>query len=356
MRGALSLVLLLGSVNAACTGYRAPPEAPLRGDAVSGAAPTQVWAARAGRRLTGRVVVQDGIIYGAGVDRKVYAVDLATGAVLWSSRLAGLVAGGVLVSGDTVYAASSRPEGRVYAMNRGTGKRLWRTKTGPVAAPLALVGGTLVASGQRGELLGLDPADGSIRWRRRMSMARTAPVETRDGSLVVATVDSIYRVTADDGVVSHRVRSPGTIVSPWISYRGSLVAGTTDSQVVAIDPADLRSRWSVRVDAPVLGSPAAVGDTLYAASRRGTLYRIAPGDPPKAERVVELAWPVTAPLSVVDDRILLGGADGAVRALRPDGTEVWRVQLWRPVELRPLALEDGLLVIGGNGDLHRYRR
>jgi hypothetical protein len=59
---------------------------------------------------------------------------------------------------------------------------------------------------------------------------------------------------------------------------------------------------------------------------------------------------------VVDDQILLGGADGAVRALRPDGTEVWRVQLRRPVELGPLALEDGVLVIGGNGDLHRYRQ
>jgi hypothetical protein len=152
------------------------------------------------------------------------------------------------------------------------------------------------------------------------------------------------------------VPSPGTIVSPWVFYRGSLVAGTTDSQVVAIDPADLRSRWSVQVDAPVLGSPAAAGDTLYAASRRGTLYRILPGDLPKAERVVELDWPVTAPVSVVDDQILLGGADGAVRALRPDGTEIWRVQLWRPVELGPVALEDGLLAIGGNGDLHRYRQ
>ena len=356
MRGALSLVLLLGSVNAGCAGYRAPPETPLQGDALSGTAPTQVWAARAGRRLTGRLVIQDGTIYGAGVDRKVYAVDLATGAMLWSSRLAGLVAGGVLVSGDTVYAASSRPEGRVYALDRGTGRRIWRAKTGPVGAPLAMVGGTLVASAQRGELLGLDPADGSIRWRRRMTMARIAPVETGKGFLVVATVDSIYRMVAANGVVSHQVRSPGTIVSPWVSYHGSLVAGTTDSQVVAIDPADLRLRWNVRVDAPVLGSPAAVGDTLYAASRRGTLYRIAPGDPPKPERVVELSWPVTAPLSVVDDRILLGGADGAVRALRPDGTEVWRVQLWRPVELRPLALDDGLLVIGGNGDLHRYRQ
>ena len=356
MRGALSLVLLLGSVNAACTAYRAPPAAPRQASAVSGAAPTQVWAARAGRRLTGRVVLEDGHLYGAGVDRKVYAVDLETGQVQWTSRLSGLIAGGVLVSGDTVFAASSRPEGRVYALDRGTGKRLWRTKTGPVAAPLALVAGTLIVPGQQRELLGLSPVDGSIRWRRRMGMARIAPVRVGAGAVIVATVDSLYRVGAADGAVSHRLPSPGTIVSPWLPHGGALVAGTTDSLVVAIDPDNLRTRWSVRVDAPVLGSPAAIGDTLYAASRRGTLYRIPPGTAPRPERIVELEWPVTAPVSAVDGELLLGGADGIVRALRPDGTEVWRVQLWRPVELSPLVLRDGLLAIGGNGDLHRYRQ
>jgi outer membrane protein assembly factor BamB len=302
------------------------------------------------------VSLEDGYLYGAGVDRKVYAVDLETGTVQWSTRLSGLVAGGVLVSGDTVFVASSRPEGRVYALERATGKRIWRSKTGPVAAPLTLVAGTLVVSAQRGQLLGLDPRDGSIRWRRRMAMARVAPVAAGEGAVVVATVDSIYRVRADDGSVTHGTPTPGTVVSPWIAYRGGLVAGTTDSQVVAIDPADLSLLWNVRVDAPVLGSPAAAGDTLYAASRRGTLYRIRPGDHPRPERVVELEWPITAPVSVVDDQILLGGADGALRALRSDGTEAWRVQLWRPIELRPVALEDGLIAIGGNGDLHRYRQ
>jgi outer membrane protein assembly factor BamB len=355
MRGAFSLVLLLGTVNAGCAGYRPPPPAPLQGETVSGQGPTQVWATRAGRRLTGRVVLTDGHLYGAGVDRKVYAVDLETGQVSWTSRLSGLVAGGVLVSGDTVFAASSRPEGRVYALDRATGRRIWRAKTGPVGAPLALVGRTLLVPAQRGQLLGLDPADGSRQWRIRMGMARIAPVSVGGGAVVVATVDSIYRITAADGAVTHRVRTPGTIVSPWIVHRGLLIAGTTDSQVVALSPADLLTRWSAAVDAPVLGSPAAIGDTLYVASRRGTLFRLPPGDSPVPQRVVELEWPVTAAVTVVDGNLLLGGADGTLRALRPNGTEAWRIQLWRPVELSPLALNDGMIAIGGNGDLHRYR-
>ena len=187
-------------------------------------------------------------------------------------------------------------------------------------------------------------------------MARIAPVNVGGGAVVVAAVDSLYRVKAADGEVTHRAPSPGTIVSPWLVHRGLLVAGTTDSQIVAVSPADLQTRWSARVDAPVLGSPAALGDTLYVASRRGTLFRLSPGDSPTLEPVVELDWPVTAPVTAVDGDLLLGGADGTLRALRPDGTEVWRIQLWRPVELSPVVLDDGILAFGGNGDLHRYRQ
>ena len=354
-QGALSLALLLGGVNAACAPAPAAPAA-LAPEPSSGAAPAQVWSAKAGRRYTGRVVVDDETVYAGSVDRKVYAVDLATGQVRWSSRLGGIIGGGVLVAGDTVYAASGRPEGRVYALDGRTGKRLWRTNTGTISASLALIHGVLVAETQRGDVLGLDPAAGTIRWRRQVGFARIEAVPGDSGTLVVATIDSLFRLSATDGKVVRRARSPGAIVSPWLIHRGLLTAGTTDSGVVAIDPVDLRRRWRVKLDAPVLGSPAALGDTLYAVSRRGTLYRIAPDSMPVAAAIAELDWPVTSSVRVLDGAVLLGGADGILRALRPDGTEVWRLQLRSPVELGPVALADGLLAIGGDGDLHRYRR
>jgi outer membrane protein assembly factor BamB len=353
-KGALSLALLLGGVNAACINFR-PAPAPIS-PTLSASAPTQVWSTRAGRRFTGRLALESGTLYGAGVDRKVYAVDLASGQVQWSHRLSGIAAGGVLVSGDTVYVASSRPQGRVYALDRATGRRLWRQKTGVVGAPLALTGGILVVATQRGDVLGLDRATGDQRWRRRLGTSRAAPVEAGGGAMVIATVDSVFRIDGASGEVTHRVPSRGTVLSPWVPFEGALVAGTTDSAVVALDPADLSLRWSVRVDAPVLASPAASGDTLFVATRRGTLYRVGPASPRQAEPVVALQWPVTSPVTIVDGQILLGGADGQLRALEHDGTEAWRVQLWRPIELGPLALEDGLVAAGGEGDLHRYRR
>jgi outer membrane protein assembly factor BamB len=244
----------------------------------------------------------------------------------------------------------------VYALDAQTGRRIWRTSTGPVGAPLARVDGVLVAATQRGYVIGLDPRTGTVRWRRRLGVARIPAVAADSGTVVVATVDSLFRVSLRDGKVMRRAPSPGAIVSPWIEHGGALVAGTTDSLVVAIGADDLRPRWQARLDAPVLGSPAAYGGALYAASRRGTLYRITADSQAVADRIAELDWPVTAPVTIVDGLVLLGGADGVVRALRPDGGEVWRLQLGGPVEIGPLPLADGLLAIGGDGDLHRYRR
>jgi putative pyrroloquinoline-quinone binding quinoprotein/putative pyrroloquinoline-quinone-binding quinoprotein len=349
----LSLALLLGSVNAGCINMR-PPPAPVTGT-VAGDAPTQVWTSRAGRRLSSPLVSRDNSLYAGGIDRKVYAVDLNSGEIRWTKRLSGMLLGGVLVAGDTLFAGTSRPAGRVYALQRSDGKELWHTDTGPIGAPLAVIDRVLVAANQRGEVLGLELGTGKIRWRRKVGVSRVAPVPAGDGGVLVATIDSLVRLSVTDGKVTHRAGSPGTVVSPWIPFAGNLVAGTTDSQVVSIDPRVVRHNWSVRVDAPVFDSPAAMGDTLFLATRMGSLYRIVPGSEPSARRLVRLEWPVTTPVTIVNREIILGGADGTIRALRTDGHEVWRVRIWRPVELSPVPIPDGLVAIGGNGDLHRYR-
>ena len=353
-RGALSLAVLLGGVNAACVNFR-PPPTPLAA-AAAGDAPAPVWTSRVGRRLTGLVGVQDNTLYAGGMDRKVYAVNLASGEVRWSARLSGMVVGGVLLSGDTVFAATSRPDGQVYALHRSDGKKIWRVRAAPIAAPLAMVGGVLVAQTQRGEVLALDPGTGKVRWRRRVGFARAPAVAAGDGGILVSTTDSLFRLGVADGKATHRVASPGTVVASWFPHAGALLAGTSDSQVVSIRSADLRRIWTVAVDAPVIGSLAAIGDTLFLATRIGTIYRVDPDSEPRAEPIARLDWPVTAPVTVLKGQILLGGADGTIRALRSDGTEIWRVRVWRPVELGPVPLADGLVAIGGNGDLHRYRR
>ena len=353
-RGAFSLALLMGGVNAACVNFR-PPPVPIAA-AAAGQAPTRVWTAHAGRRFTPPVETEGNLLYGGSLDRKVYAISMTDGDIQWSARMPGMIVGGVLVSGDTVFVASGRPQGRVSALYRGTGKQIWRTGTPPIGAPLALIDGGLIALSERGEILSLDPNGGKVRWRHRLGVARIAAVPAGAGVLLVATTDSLYRLSSATGQVQRRAASPGAIVSAWLVRDSSLVAGTTDSQVVSLDPRELRLNWTLKVDAPVLDSPAALGDTLFLATRIGSVYRIDPGPEPKAKVIAALDWPVTAPVTIADRELLLGGADGVIRALKFDGREVWRVRVWQPVELAPVTLNDGLIAVGGNGDLHRYRQ
>jgi outer membrane protein assembly factor BamB len=219
-----------------------------------------------------------------------------------------------------------------------------------------LIEGTLIAETQRGEVLALDPRNGKVRWRRRVGTARGPATPAGPGAVLVSTTDSLFRLSLADGKITHRAESPGAVLSSWLPYHGALVAGTADSQIVSIRPADLGYNWRRTVDAPILETPASLADTLFVATRVGSLYRVDPGADPKVVRVVQLGWPVTSPITTARGQLFLGGADGTIRALRPDGSELWRLRIWRPVEMGLIPLADGLLAIGGNGDLYRYRR
>lgn len=356
--GALSLAALIGSVNAGCMNFRPPPR-PLPAEQ-AGTPPAEVWSQRLGRTLSGPVALSDSLLYTGGWGRTVVAVSLDSGgAVRWKRRLTGAILGGVQLADGRLYVGTSRPEGRVLALDPATGKTIWQQRTDHVALPLALHDGLVVAHTAAGLVEALDAESGTRRWRRRLAAGRAAPRFLADGSILATTMDSVVRLDPRSGAVLARAATPGSIVADWVPTDGVLLAGSTDSAIVAIEPERLALRWRVPVDAPVEVAPSVVGDTVYAATRIGTLYRLvlAPdGGPPAAEAIAALRWPVTAPPVRVDDLLLLGGADGTLRALRPDGSQAWRVAIWRPIEIAPLVLSDGLLAIGGEGDLHRYVR
>jgi outer membrane protein assembly factor BamB len=89
-------------------------------------------------------------------DGRVTALNVATGAVVWSVRLPGApYLGGVLsppaVSGDTVYVGSNN--GRLYGLDRATGEEVWSYEIGSwVASGPAISGNALVAGAWDGNL------------------------------------------------------------------------------------------------------------------------------------------------------------------------------------------------------------
>jgi outer membrane protein assembly factor BamB len=274
-------------------------------------------------------------------------------------RVTGPVIGGVVLSGDLVYAATDRPGGTVHALRRESGSQVWSRDVGYVSTPLALIGGDLIVFTVKGSCLALEPATGKTRWHLRLGGVRLAAQDLGDGRMLVSSWDSLYVVNLPDGKPTLRRRAPGMIASSWVRAGGLLVAATADSQVVAVDMDSLRPRWRVRLDAPLLASPAASHDTLYLATQVGSLFRVVPDGQGGAGvlRLHAAGWPLTGAPALLGPWLLVGGSDGSLRAYATtDGSEAWRTALGRPVELAPVLLPDGsLLAFGGTGHLQRMR-
>lgn len=345
-----SLAALLGLVNAACLNFR-PDPTPVP-PALAGDPPAEVWSVEAGRALTAPMAAADSFVYGGGYDRRVVAIRVTDGKVPWKTRLGGPILGGVLAGDSLVYAATGRPDGKLYAVRRSDGNLRWDVNTGRTMVPLAAAGNLVLTHTERGQLVAVNGRSGRVVWRARVRPGRAAPIEAA-GAIVATGIDSIYRIDAGSGDVLLRRKLPGAVLGGWTLANGRLVGGTADSLVLAIDPETLEPLWTRRVDAPVMVAPLAQRDTIVVVSRRGTVYRLTGGDDPRLERVVALVWPVTSAPVRFGNALILGGADGSLRAYELNGRERWRMTIWRPIDVAPVALPDALIAVGGNGDIYR---
>lgn len=329
----------------------APAEIPA---AAAGNAPTESWSVDGGRGATPPMLVLGDRAYLAGADRQVRAIDIETGQEVWHRRLSGTILGGVLQRDSMLYVATSRPDGKIHALDLQTGRTRWRRSAGDIATPLAVAGGAIAGINRRGELVAFELTSGALRWRRRVGISRLPPLPTADGFLV-AIGDSVLQVGATDGRTIARARVPSGVIG-WQEAGGMLLVATADSALVALDPGALRVEWRAHLDGPILGPAGIRGDTVWAVTRRGTLFEMTPDQRSGPRRVIGFDAPITTGVAPIADLLVVGGADGVLRGLTRDGRTAWRVNLSWNITVDPVPVPGGFLAAGGDGDLHRFRQ
>ena len=351
---AWSLAVAAGLVNAACGDERPIPPAPLLADPAHPAPFTRQWLARPGQGFLGPLSLRGDTLVGSGYDRRLVAMTLAKGKTIWDYRLPGGASAGVVGSGDTIFAASDRPQGEVRAFERAHGRDIWKQRhTGRVATPLALVDSLVVVAPLEGGVLALHRGDGRILWKDRGKAVIAAPLPGVNGEIVVTTGDSLFRVSASDGKLRGKAKSPVPISVPWIDADTSVIVAGGDGAVAEIRKSDLSTVWRATLDDAVMVPPTLSHDTIWVATQKGTIYRIVRAKP-QAEQLLSLANPISAAPTPWHDLVLVGMADGTLRAFDQTGAERWRIAVGGPLYTPPIPLPDGLLVLGGRGDIHRF--
>ena len=165
-------------------------------------APQWVWTVNRGSRMFSPAstvpLKADGKIFVAVPDRKVYAIDAATGEQVYVVD-GGRDAIGQSEDGGVIY--SKTMFSKAYALDPSTGNKLWEKndRTGYEIAPTALSqkGGMLLIPTDKGNLIALDATTGEFLWAHKISLALVNPlsITPKGGTLHILSSTMDGKVT-----------------------------------------------------------------------------------------------------------------------------------------------------------------
>jgi outer membrane protein assembly factor BamB len=312
----------------------------------------RLWRTGLGRAAAGPLAFGDSVIVGMAVDRNLSVLDPRNGDRRWRKRLGAPGSTGPVLAGDRVFVATGGAEGRVYGFTLAGAKR-WERRLAFVRGPLVVVDSLVVAATENGGVVALDLGRGEPRWSRRLAPAIRAGVAVLGADLLVASEDTIFRLSVTDGAIVARGPLPGTPIATAARQGDTLVVATADGQVAALDATTLATLWTLDVNGPVFGSPAIARDSAFVVTLRGDLWGIPLGSPELAT-VRPLGTAVRAPPAPVPTGVLIGTLAGEILLVRGDSAlRLGRVE--GPIEQAIVMRDDIMYVVDGRGRLEAWR-
>lgn len=286
-----------------------------------------------------------------------------------------------VILGDTVFTMDS--DGIVQAFDTTHGTRRWRYVTRAKKDRSVNLGGGLAASNDllyattgRGDLVALDLAKGTERWRLNVGMPiRTAPT-IADGRLFIATIDDkLYAYTADAGkpLWTHPATAAPTAAlgMPAPAYaQGLVIAGFSSGDLLALRAETGTLAWSDTITAAagqntlaniasITALPVVQGDHVYAAGLGGLLVAI---EIHAGRRIWEREVASGQTPWLAGNWLFVLSEDAEAAAINAnDGQVAWVTNLphyMNPKKQRdpiswlgPTLVSDRLIVAGSNGQL-----
>jgi len=200
----------------------------------------QKWSANIALAQPSVAVVANGIVYVAGANGGLYALDAATGAQLWKSGGSSAPA----VADGVVYVGSR--DGNVYALDAETGAVRWKAPTGIVESPISVAGPFVYAVATDGHVAAIDTVAGVVKWTTPPfgSGYRLSAPAVADGMIFVASTQRLSAFDARTGA-SLWVQNVGNtyFMSQPASYKGTIIV-SDGFTLYAFDAKTGQTRWT----------------------------------------------------------------------------------------------------------------
>lgn len=334
----------------------------------------RLWSADVGEAGRGRfepLVLNDQIVL-ANRDGRVSSLKLDSGMRNWRTDLDVKLSSGV--GGDDSRLYVSDIKGVVHALDAATGEPLWeKAASSEILRAVSAGFGVVVVRSADGRVLALDPEDGSERW----SVSNTPPALTLNGYSQPRLLDGGVLVGLDDGRLLALNMSNGKLIWETVvsvpSGRSEverlvdidadivlddegIYLANYQGKAVRIEPGRGQQVWSVPMSA---GAGVALsGDSLIVIDDQDTVHRL-------DKQSGQILWSndsmpgrrLSPPAFTPAGDIVVGDVEGYVHVLDlTTGTVVGRTRLTdEPVQARPIATDDAVIVQATDGRVAAYR-
>lgn len=235
--------------------------------------------------IIGAMAIHDGVLYAGSLDGNLYAIDATTSNLLWSAPTPEAITAGVTIGDGTVYVMSGANEW-ITAFDIATRSQDWQrqlyTWTNPntLGTDASYSGSKVFFTGLDSKLYILDAITGTTLASPGLgSTAQNTPVLAAE-RVFVGTNNG--RVLAFDRngtqLWTRTLTNPGIVSSP-VFAAGLVFASNTDGAVYALDANDGTPKWQFVTGGPIFAAPSIVSNHILFGSDDTNLYGLVPGLP-----------------------------------------------------------------------------
>jgi outer membrane protein assembly factor BamB len=318
------------------------------------------WNYTTGDGVSSSPVMTNGIIYVGSRDHNLYALDKATGTLLWNftDMDNNWVSSTPAVANGIVYIGGYR--NKAYALDAMTGVLLWNytvpsryTTRISVSSSPAVANNIVYIGNFDGNLYALNAATGALLWNYTTSTYYGDPgvfssPAVANGIVYVGSVDSnLYALNAETGDLIWKYLTGNRILSSPALANGVVYFGSSDNNLYALDAATGAFLWNYTTGAGVSSSPAVEEGIVYFGSNDNNTYAL------NAE-TGDLVWKyltgnqILSSPALANGVVYFGSSDNNLYALdAATGAFLWNYTTGAGVSSSP-AVEEGIVYFGSN--------
>lgn len=239
-----------------------------------------------------------GLLLAQDVEGYLYAIDAASGKLAWEKKLSTrpvvpALIDGLVTSGEVVYAGSGKG---LCAIDLKSGKELWRNQSWGqhegTTATLSVNNSILIGSAHWGALYANDATNGKLLWSAEKDgiRHRSSSAVMQGNVCYLASDQSLFVMDARTGQILIRKELPYSVnvaSCPLITEK-EIIVGTATDGIVAFDRETLTEKWNFRTGPALIytapyfrnpsctveSSPVLAGETVFFGASDGIVYAL----------------------------------------------------------------------------------